>query len=212
MKLPTVATVILSAGNSGRLGFHKALLRFGETSALSRVIASALSSKTSLTVVVLGAEVESLRQEIGDAPVTILENRQFIAGRTGSLKCAIRSLDLDSVFSAIMIFPVDCPFVAGTILDQLIECFQGQSLLPTESLWIAPEYAGKRGHPVLLAGPVLFDILALDDDFPLRDFLGRRVREGALRHLTVPVDTEHILDNINTVDDLVYVRQREGLR
>ena len=112
---------------------------------------------------------------------------------------------------AIIIFPADCPLVPSPVLNKLIKCFFSRLPAGSESLWIAPEYAGKRGHPVLLFGPILSKLLELSDDFPLRDFLHSIECAGALHHLTVTVDTESVLDNINTSDDLARVLRREGL-
>ncbi|MBI4533476.1 MAG: NTP transferase domain-containing protein [Candidatus Melainabacteria bacterium] len=254
---PTVVTIVLAAGSSGRLGTHKALLHLENRSAIVRVIQTSLASNSDQTVVVLGAHSESIRREIGDLPVSVVENVNFALGRTGSLKCALQSLVTGCYGNdtAIIIFPVDCPFVPSLVLNKLIACLlsnvstvdhgekpvsvlggvcsdrqasvsnlrlsaerswsvddeNSPAGMQSASLWIHPEYSGRRGHPVLLSGPILSHVLKLADDFPLKDFLYEAEKNQVLCRHTVKVDTASVLDNINTTDDLVRVLKREGL-
>ncbi|MBZ0188220.1 MAG: nucleotidyltransferase family protein [Candidatus Obscuribacterales bacterium] len=205
-----VVTIILAAGNSSRFGTHKGLIQLGGKSIIRTVAGTALASSSGLTIVVLGKESEGLKAELGELPVKTVYNAQFKQGRTGSIKSALESLSAIQS-TAIVIFPIDCPFVPPKVLNLLIETLTRQPLDHGESYWIVPEHDEKRGHPILLFGPVVGKIQALEDDYPLRDFLKEANDLGELIHITVPVETRSVLDNIDTRDDLAGALDREGL-
>ena len=211
MTAPRTVIIILAAGSSSRFGTHKGLVVAGGMTLLERVVKTGVSLKTSPVLLVLGAESSALRQAIVNLPVTIIENKSYASGRTGSPKCALQTLGEDLSSYSVMVFPVDCPFVPTEVLTALITRHSLEPNSPAQSYWIAPEHNGKHGHPVLISGSILTEILALSDDFPLRDFLHRAVTDGRLQQITVPVATPTVLDNVNTASELEAVIMREGL-
>lgn len=205
-----IATIILAAGSSSRLPVHKALLEMDGRKAIRQVAETALLSKSDRCLVVLGAKSDLIRAEINDLPVEIVENYTFAQGRTGSIKCALKSLGETFSKKAVLIFPVDCPFVSHRLLDKLIDCFH-EERQRCESLWIVPSFSGKRGHPILLSGSVLPKICDLDDDFPLREYL-HAIKGDELHLVEIPVESKTVLDNMNTKDEVLQVCKREGLK
>ncbi|MCC7528185.1 MAG: nucleotidyltransferase family protein [Candidatus Melainabacteria bacterium] len=212
-RMQEFATIVLAAGSSSRLPFHKAFLQLGQTIAIKRVIETTLKSRSTRSLVVLGSRADSLIAEIKDFPVETIINRNYASGRTGSLKCALRHLSDKLESTAVLIFPVDCPFVSHQVLDSLIDCLLLRPASSTESVWIVPSFEGRRGHPILLSGPVLKRILWLDDDFSLRDFLYNLITsEQSLVQIELPVDSQAVVDNINTSADVQRLLKREGFK
>ena len=212
MDLPESVSIVLAAGSSARLDKHKALLETGNKSAVRRVVECSLASAAGRIIIVLGANAGKIKAELHNLPVEIVQNNNFESGRTGSLKCALRHLKTDLDKKAVLLFPVDCPFVPFSVLDQLLACYLQERKNEKESFWIVPEYNGRRGHPALIAGPVVPSILLLADDYSLRKFLHDAVQiEQSVRCLTVPAESESVLDNINTREDILRIWAREGL-
>jgi molybdenum cofactor cytidylyltransferase len=211
MSQPAIATIILAAGSSARLGMHKALLKIENESAIKRVVKTVLASRSCRCIAVLGAQAAAVRAELDNLPVEIIENKNYAAGRTGSLKCALTHLGPALESTAVVIFPVDYPFVLHVVIDQLIDSYLTRVREVQESFWIVPEFQAKRGHPVLLAGPVLTGILALSADFSLREYLSGASSDHSLYRIAMPVESEAVLDNINTKEDLLRIWKREEL-
>jgi molybdenum cofactor cytidylyltransferase len=212
MNPPPIATIVLAAGSSSRLGTHKALLEINNKSAIRRVAETSLASMSRRSIIVLGASANAIKAELDDLPVEIVENSLFAKGRTGSLKCALRHLGIALADTAVLVFPVDCPFISYRLLNRLIECFVKEQQSKSESFWIVPEFKGRRGHPVLLSGPILSRIFDLADDFSLKEFLyTAKTHERSVRYIALPVESETVLDNINTRQDVLRIWKREGL-
>jgi len=92
---------------------------------------------------------------------------------------------------AIMVFPVDFPFVKPDTVASLCREYQSHP-----GLVLKPSYRGKPGHPVIL--PAGFDLSAPDNNNGLRGII--KASQCDVRLLEV--DDPGILMNINTLHDL----------
>jgi CTP:molybdopterin cytidylyltransferase MocA len=190
--------LILTAGASTRLGANKALLTYGGKSLVQRVADACLQSKVGQTVVVVGACAEEVESEIAALPVEVVLNSQYLLGRTGSIKCGLQAVAKLSN-TALLLFPVDCPFVSASIVNSLVDRLHIELSLKKRNLWIAPECKGRGGHPALLYGGLLLRRIAnLDNDYSLRQFLQDEVNSGKLYKVRLAVDSPAVLDNLNS--------------
>lgn len=201
-----VVALVLSAGSSTRLGTSKALLKFAGKSMVRRAAECCLQSKAKATVVVTGHQADAVRGELKELPVRVVVNDNYRSGRTGSIKCGLKSVweRSKSWDFAAVIFPVDCPFVPPSIIDGLIDCLHVEVGLGRRNLWISPEHGGKGGHPALLYGPIIEQIMDAVDDFSLRDFLNRQACAGRLSKIRVIVESPAVIDNL---DDKIAVSE-----
>lgn len=212
MNEPRAVSIILAAGSSTRLRPHKALLEIDGKPAVLRIVDTVLRSKNKRCLIVTGAQAEAIQSSLDGLAVEIVHNRQFQNGRTGSIKVALRYLGGELTNTAVFIFPVDCPFIEPDILDNLYEALLALRESEKQSLWILPKFGQRGGHPALIYGPILNQILSLDDDYSLRDFLNcAKTDKRILRRIDLPVDCESVLDNMNSRLELIRLCRREGI-
>jgi molybdenum cofactor cytidylyltransferase len=102
--------------------------------------------------VVLGADVEPIRNEILLPQEEIIINQDWEKGQLSSLHAALRSLPAD--VDGILVCPVDHPLVSATLVDELIEAF-AKSHAPV----VVPIFEGRRGHPVIFSAAVFPELL-----------------------------------------------------
>jgi molybdenum cofactor cytidylyltransferase len=177
--------IILAAGESRRMGFPKMFLQFNGRTMIENVIANICESAVNNTMVVLGADKESLIELISKSPVLYCYNDKYKEGMLSSVKCGFRNLPSD--YKAVLVFQGDQPFISPEAINAVIKAylFSGKGI-------VIPTWQNKRGHPLLidikyrgeieklcnseglrsLAEKFSYDVLEVDTDEPgiLRDF------------------------------------------
>lgn len=142
MKKPRVVPVILAAGPSPRLGFPKALARFGRKTALK--IALANCAGLASPIVVLGYQSARVRPLVPRRAQTVL-NRNWRTGQLNSVLTGLRCVPKNSAF---LIYPVDHPLLRRSLISRLVAAFQSRK--KDEKIFM-PRFRGRAGHPVVLA-------------------------------------------------------------
>lgn len=187
-----LASVILSAGQSSRMGSPKALLPFRGGTFLGHLLNVAGSDAAKAagidTIrVVLGAHAEEIAAALGLAPEIVVVNPAWEQGQLSSIQAAIRSLPPDGV-DGVMLFLVDHPLIsAGLVAKLAAEFFQSGSSI------VLPTYGGKRGHPVIFAQRLFGELLAA----PAEQGARAVVWEHASEVREVATDEEGVLLNLN---------------
>src|SRR3954453_16449851 len=92
-----LAAVVLSAGESSRMGRPKALLPLGESFFLERIVNAFQATKIGKIFVVLGHNAAALEAAVKQLPVSILVNRDYTLGQLSSLHVALRALEKEPV-------------------------------------------------------------------------------------------------------------------
>ena len=178
------AGIILSAGESRRMGRDKALLEYRRTTFLGRIIA-VLEPRVEPLVVVLGHHAEAIRQAVPSGPRVVV-NANYQAGMLTSLQTGIRELPPDT--EAALFTLVDHPAVAEETVELLIgEWPKARPLIAI------PRHGGRRGHPVIVNRQVLDEILALGPESSAKDV----IRSHRDRTLFVDVDDPGVLYDID---------------
>jgi molybdenum cofactor cytidylyltransferase len=186
-----VATILLAAGNSSRLGQPKQLLPFGRSTLLRHSAETALAAALGPVIVVLGAVEERCRRTLFGLPVIIRANLAWQEGMGSSIATGMQAVR-ESEHRAAIIMLCDQPAITSSVLRALAEHQRatGKSI-------VATQYDGTLGPPVLFSA----------DHFPQLRLLNGR--EGAkslfqnqpdLGSVTCP---EAALD-IDTEKDLVF--------
>ena len=143
-----IATIILAAGGSTRLGGQpKQLLTQHGQSLIRRIVDAAIGIQTGPVIIVLGANESDIRQEIPDLQITIAINPNWQEGLASSLRIGLSTL-ADEPVDAFLIALTDQPYITADLLHQLITTRQqtGRGI-------VACRY-GESGH---LGVPALFD-------------------------------------------------------
>jgi molybdenum cofactor cytidylyltransferase len=190
-----IVAVILSAGESSRMGRPKALLPVDGVRFIEKIVSALKSTDVENIVVVLGHNAEEMRQKISDLPVTILVNHDYKQGQLSSLQVAIRHLESSSEGSpvdGILVHLVDHPYISATLVDLMIDRFY-----ETKKLIVVPRFQGRRGHPVIFARPLFSELLAAGPD------QGAKLVVHAHRDDTLEIDTEDegVLIDIDTPEE-----------
>jgi molybdenum cofactor cytidylyltransferase len=151
--------VVLSAGESSRMGRPKALLPIEGQKFIERIIRVLGLSRVGRTIVVLGHHADQLRGQVGHLPVEVVINPNYQSGQLSSLQTAIRHIERDDRCDGMLVHLVDHPFIDVALVDALIETF-----LETRKLIVVPRYKGKRGHPVIFSRELFEELLNAPPD------------------------------------------------
>ena len=190
-----LASVILAAGRSARLGRHKALLQISPTEqAWERILNQHLDCGLAPHLVVSQELATYLSPEIPEAVVLI--NRRPEKGPLSSLQLALKQLQSTS---GVLMHPVDHPLVATSTLLRLTSLH-----LDSPDRILIPTSNGEKGHPVVFGSSFLPDLLAA----PLEEGANFVVRRHAVSIRLVEVEDEGILANLNSPEDVRYWRSR----
>jgi molybdenum cofactor cytidylyltransferase len=145
----SAAGLILAAGESRRMGSHKALLPFQGATFLEILIAL-FATRCSTVIVVLGAGAETIRGAIHREAVFVY-NQNYLSGQTSSLQAGLRAVPADA--DGVLFTLVDHPSVSAETIDAL--------LAPPLPLIRIPRFDGERGHPVWFRRDLISEFLAL---------------------------------------------------
>jgi len=146
--------VVLSAGESSRMGRPKALLPIEGQRFIERIIRVLGLSRVGRTIVVLGHHAEQLRGQIEHLPVEIVINPDYQSGQLSSLQAAMRHIERDDRCAGMLVHLVDHPFIDVALVDKLIDGF-----FETKKLIVVPRYKEKRGHPVIFSRELFGELL-----------------------------------------------------
>lgn len=149
-----IIAVVLSAGESSRMGRPKALLPIQGQKFIERIIRVIGQSRVGRTIVVLGHHADQLRGKIEHLPVEVVINPDYRSGQLSSLQAAIRHISDDDRCDGMLVHLVDHPFIDVALVDALIESF-----FETKKMIVVPRYKGKRGHPVIFSRQLFDDLL-----------------------------------------------------
>ncbi len=182
------SVLILAAGFSGRMGVPKLSLPFDRNQTfMTKIIRSYQSAGCEKIVVVVnkpGQEFLKQHKLFSDkSNISVALNAFPERERFYSLQTGLETLqDGKPVF----IQNIDNPFVRPALLHRLAEAFK-------PGTFVVPVYNGRGGHPVLLSGKIVSDLVTFPDYRQnLRDFL------QAYPKINCPVEDEKILVNINS--------------
>ena len=187
---PKIVGIVLAAGVSSRMGRVKALLPWGDTCLLDRVIDNASGSKLDGLIVVLGHEAERIREHVDLNGMNVVVNHNYHAGQSTSLHaglCAV-SGDVDGVLFLLG----DQPFIDDTVIDRLIDAYTNR-----QSGFVVPLYRGQRGNPVLVDRSMFDAVKRITGD------RGARCLFTAMSHQLqeIELSAPAILVDIDTMED-----------
>jgi molybdenum cofactor cytidylyltransferase len=195
-----IAAIILAAGESRRMGYPKALLRYRGATFLESILDASAAAGLDPLVVVLGPDGSKVLEVVGLHGATAVSNLRPETGQLGSTKHGIQAV-INHPVDAAVIWAVDQPHVSVRTVEQLVEEFR-TSGAPI----VIPTYEGRRGHPVLFGRVTFQELLAA----PLEVGARAVVRAERERVRELPVSDEAVLEDIDTPQAYEELVRRSG--
>ncbi len=187
-----ISAIVLAAGESKRMGQTKQLLDWEGRTILQRVLENLSRSQVDEVILVLGHEAKRIQQTLDTHKVKVVINRNYKEGMITSIQQGL--INLDDKVEAFFIVLADQPAVGPEVFDRLIGEFRQAS--PQKSI-VLPTFHGRRGHPALFGAKYKKEALRIAGDVGFRQVLQEHPEEI----LTVEMDTDSILQDIDTPDD-----------
>jgi len=157
------------------MGSPKQLLRIDGITLVRRVAEVALASRCDGVYVVVGAAAETVRREVSELSLEVVDNPHWEKGLAGSIRVGIEAVRAACPeFDAAILAMVDQPQVHPALLDQLIEVFEGG-----EQEIVTCAYAGTVGPPALFSRDRFADLTALSGDRGAKSLIESRDAEVA---------------------------------
>jgi molybdenum cofactor cytidylyltransferase len=152
----SVAGLILAAGESRRMGFPKALLRYREETFLDTLI-GLFAARCQPVIVVLGAHGDRIARG-HPRPATFVVNPDYQRGQTTSMQCGLRAVPPEA--DGVLFTLVDHPAVAPARHHR---CFAGRGRRRAPRCCACRATTGRRGHPIWFSRELIAEFLALPE-------------------------------------------------
>ena len=194
-----IASIVLAAGRSSRMGPRNKLLEpvNGEPM-IRRAAATALASGTAPIVVVTGYEAAAVTATLHGLDVTAILNPDYADGLSTSLRAGLRALSPD--IEGALILLGDMPETEVGVLRALMAAFTDASAI------CVPMRHGRRGNPVLWGRRYFAEMMELTGDAGAKPVMTRH----AAQLIEVEVTTDSIFHDIDAPDDLMRLKRSGG--
>ena len=183
----STAAIILTAGESRRMGRVKAYLPFRGGTFLS-VLSSTFRPHCDAVIAVFGFDGEHLAS-LAPPEVSTTVNREYELGMLTSLQQGLRFAAASGGFDRYLFTLVDHPAVAASTI---------RALLDSPARIAIPRTNGKRGHPVLIDRGIAAEFLTEPSSAKVRDTIDRN------RDLIDYVDVADLAINDDIDDPALY--------
>jgi len=186
-----IVAIVLSAGESSRMGQPKALLPIQGKIFLEKIVSALKETKVGEIIVVLGHDADEIKPKISHLPVTVVVNKDYARGQLSSLTLALGILDPEKTEGA-LVHLVDHPFLNPALVDEMIDRFY-----ESKKLIVVPRYRGRRGHPVIFSSRLFAELLGAPPD------QGAKAVVRAHRDETLEIATEDrgVIVDIDTPEE-----------
>jgi len=160
------AAIVLAAGQSRRMGdVNKMTVPFRDKPMVRHVVDAATSSLCDAVFVVTGHAASELSKVLDDASVELVENPQYRAGLSTSLRAGVAAVS--GKYDRAIILLGDMPFVSTDMINQLVETSETNA-----GAIVLSCYDGKRGNPVVWPSVFFEELKRIEGDVGARHIIG----------------------------------------
>lgn len=189
--------VLPAAGSSIRMGQPKLLLPYGERTVIGAVVAALRGGGVEDIVVVIDPDDLSLAEWAAHHDVGFTVNTAPSRGMLSSIQAGVETGAggggaLAARGELLLVCPADLPALRAETVAHLLarQAASGAGL-------VLPVHRGRRGHPFLIAPPLVWEIATLDPAIGLRQLRDRHPEEV----LEVDVDDPGVVQDVDTPQD-----------
>lgn len=192
-----IGALIVAAGMSSRMGDFKPMLSIGSISVAQRVVATLSQAGVSKIVMVTGYNATALERHLAGNGIIFLRNENYKTTQMfDSVKIGLRYLQ--GKCDKVLFTPVDVPlFTAKTV----------RAILDADAPLVVPMCEGQRGHPILISGELIPEILNDCGEMGLQGAMERCSAEltkvevadfGTIQDADTPEDFSKLLEYHNS--------------
>ena len=158
-----IGALIVAAGMSSRMGDFKPMLSIGSISIAQRVVATLSQAGVSKIVMVTGFNATALERHLAGNDIIFLRNENYETTQMfDSVKIGLSYLA--DKCDKVLFTPVDVPlFTSKTV----------RTILDSNAPLVVPVCDGEQGHPILISGELIPEILNDCGEMGLRGALER---------------------------------------
>jgi len=191
-----ICAVVLAAGESRRMGKHKLVLPWGNTTVIGQVVSVLHDAGVGQIIVVTGAAHDLIKHVLEGSDAQIIQNQPSADGEM-LVSLQIGLSKAENHIQAALVVLGDQPQIQPEVVQAVMH-----NHADTHAKLVVPSFEMRRGHPWLVARPLWPEIVTLQKLFTLRDFL--IAHANSIQY--VNVDTPSILKDLDTPLD--YQRER----
>ncbi len=184
-----IASLILAAGYSSRMGTFKPLLPLGRSTLIEEAVNRFRDAGIQDIRVVVGYRADEIVPVLDKLGVRSIFNSEFDKGMLSSCVAGLRSFGNGT--EAIFLLPVDVPLVKAATIRAIVDTYRRDG-----ARIVYPRFQGLRGHPPLVPTACVADLPA-DYSGGLRAFLSRYDQQA----IDLDVVDESILMDCDTPED-----------
>ena len=176
------------------MGFNKLLAPLDGIHIIRRVVGACTSSSIDGTVVVLGCRHDELVPLIRDEEVEWVINQDWERGMLSTFQRGVgHVLDHVPEPGAVLLVLGDVPLIDATCIDALVSAWH-----KSDALLVVPVHEGRRGHPLLVDGSLLPEVMEVGEKESMRDLVVRhaddllevKLSQGMVVDVDYPEDLE----------------------
>ena len=187
-----LAAVILSGGESRRMGTPKALLPYRGKTFVEHLIEVTRHSRVGVTRIVVGAHADEIRERLRAHASEIIVNADWAKGQLSSIQAGLRSM-AESATEGMILCPVHHPLVSANLVARLIEQFDA-----TGRAIALPTHQDRRGHPLIFRSSLYPELLLASAEIGARQVVWAHANDVC----EVATEEEGVVLNINDPETL----------
>ncbi len=143
--MDSIATLVLTAGSSSRMGKPKALLPWGQNTVLRHILQQIQQTGLHNVLLVTGAHHEEIQNALQGESAIICYHPDWDSGMGSSISAGIRAVEQQfEGVNAVLILLVDQPLITAAYLRELMTSHEKDP-----SIIIASDYGEFAGVPAL---------------------------------------------------------------
>ncbi len=193
-----ISGILLSAGESKRMGEPKALLELRGKKIINNLLEEYLGSLLTEVILVLGFRADDVKKEINieSEKLRIVINEHYEKEMFSSIQ---RGMEEIKSSGAILIGLIDHPFINRKLINWLINQYETDKI-------IIPSYNDRKGHPIIIPFSLKDEIVVLNpENHSLRDVIYRHKNNVKI----VKTNTDAIIFDMDTREEYERAKRYE---